>query len=125
VGVRTAEAMAAFIDDPLRFSDAKAVGCYFGPVPCEDQSGDKNRLGHITREGAAVSRAILAIGSAGSERGLANCPGTRLTIANLYLLQGLPRKTVGMSEECPGCPQKRCTSFQENIDLKRLFDTIY
>src|SRR5262249_53431296 len=47
VGIRTAEAVAAFVDDPHRFRDAKAVGRYFGLVPCQDQSGDKNRLGHI------------------------------------------------------------------------------
>jgi transposase len=60
VGVRTAEAVAAFVDDPQRFRDAKAVGRYFGLVPCQDQSGDKNRLGHITREGAPVVRQLVA-----------------------------------------------------------------
>jgi hypothetical protein len=29
-------------------------------VPCQDQSGDKNRLGHITREGAPVVRQQVA-----------------------------------------------------------------
>jgi transposase len=60
VGVRTAEAVAAFVDDPQRFRRAKAVGRYFGLVPCQDQSGDKNRLGHITREGPAVVRRLVA-----------------------------------------------------------------
>jgi len=60
VGIRTAEAVAAFIDDPQRFRHAKAVGRYFGLVPCQDQSGDKNRLGHITREGPAVVRRLVA-----------------------------------------------------------------
>src|SRR5215472_16830554 len=60
VGVRTAEAVAAFVDDPDRFRSAKAVGRYFGLVPCQDQSGDRNRLGHITREGPAVVRQLLA-----------------------------------------------------------------
>ena len=46
VGARTAEAVAAFVDDPHRFPNAKAVGNYFGLVPCQDQSGDRNRLGH-------------------------------------------------------------------------------
>jgi transposase len=59
VGVRTAEAVAAFIDNPHRFPNAKAVGRYFGLVPCQDQSGSKNRLGHITREGASVVRRML------------------------------------------------------------------
>jgi transposase len=60
VGARTAEAVAAFIDDPHRFPDAKAVGRYFGLVPSQDQSGDRNRLGHITREGPAVVRQLVA-----------------------------------------------------------------
>jgi transposase len=60
VGIRTAEAVAAFIDDPHRFQNAKAVGQYFGLVPRQDQSGDKNQLGHITREGAPVVRRMLA-----------------------------------------------------------------
>jgi transposase len=37
VGVRTAEAVAAFVDDPHRFPNAKAVGRYFGLVPSQDQ----------------------------------------------------------------------------------------
>jgi transposase len=60
VGPRTAEAVSAFIDDPQRFPNAKAVGRYFGLVPSQDQSGDRNRLGHITREGAPVVRQFLA-----------------------------------------------------------------
>jgi transposase len=60
VGIRTSEAVAAFIDDPDRFRDAKAVGRYFGLVPSQDQSGDRNRLGHITREGPAVVRQLVA-----------------------------------------------------------------
>jgi transposase len=60
VGIRTAEAMAAFIDDPHRFRNAKAIGSYFGLVPSQDQSGDRNRLGHITREGAPVVRQLVA-----------------------------------------------------------------
>jgi transposase len=60
VGARTAEAVAAFIDDPHRFRNAKAVGRYFGLVPSQDQSVDRNRLGHITREGAPIVRQLLA-----------------------------------------------------------------
>ncbi len=60
VGARTAEAVVAFLDDPDRFPHAKAVGRYFGLVPRQDQSGDRNRLGHITREGAPVVRRMLA-----------------------------------------------------------------
>lgn len=59
VGLRTAEAVVAFLDNPHRFRNAKQVGAYFGLVPCQDQSADKNRLGHITREGSPVVRRLL------------------------------------------------------------------
>ena len=60
VGARTAEAVVAFVDDPHRFKNAKAIGRYFGLVPSQDQSGDRNRLGHITREGPPVVRQLVA-----------------------------------------------------------------
>src|SRR5436190_3284949 len=42
VGVRTAEAFLAYIDDPVRFTRVSAVGSYFGLVPSQDQSGSMN-----------------------------------------------------------------------------------
>jgi len=59
VGIRTAEAVMAWIDRPQRFARNKAIGSYFGMVPCQDQSADKNRLGHITKQGPAVVRRLL------------------------------------------------------------------
>lgn len=59
VGLRTAEAVAAFIDDPRRFSHSKRLGAYFGLVPSQDQSGSSNRLGHITRQGSSTVRHLL------------------------------------------------------------------
>jgi transposase len=59
VGVRTAEAMVAWIDDVTRFSRNKKIGSYFGLVPCQDASAGKNRLGHITKDGPPVVRKLL------------------------------------------------------------------
>jgi transposase len=59
VGPRTAEAMVAYIDDAKRFTSNKKIGSYFGLVPRQDQSV-KNRLGHITKEGPARVRKLLA-----------------------------------------------------------------
>lgn len=59
VGLRTAEAVAAFIDDPHRFPNSKKIGSYFGLVPSQDQSGNTNRLGRITREGSSTVRHVL------------------------------------------------------------------
>jgi len=59
VGARTAEAVAAYVDDVKRFARNKQVGSYFGLVPCQDASADRNRLGHITGDGPAVVRKFL------------------------------------------------------------------
>jgi transposase len=59
VGVRTAEAFVAFLDNPHRFKNSKHVASYFGLVPSQDQSGDVNRLGHITRQGSPVVRQLV------------------------------------------------------------------
>ena len=59
VGLRTAEALVAYIDDAHRFGRVKQVGAYFGLVPCQDASADKNRLGHITRDGPGTVRKLL------------------------------------------------------------------
>ena len=60
IGPRTAEAFVAFIDNPHRFPHSKTVGSYLGLVPSQDQSGNTNRMGHITREGPATMRQLLA-----------------------------------------------------------------
>ncbi|HAU38369.1 MAG TPA: IS110 family transposase [Phycisphaerales bacterium] len=59
VGPRTAEAVAAYVDDPHRFVRLRRVGSYFGLVPCQDASAGLNRLGRITREGPATPRKYL------------------------------------------------------------------
>lgn len=59
VGIRTAEAVLAHIDDPNRFGRSKAIGSYFGLVPSQDASAGINRLGHVTREGPAGVRWLL------------------------------------------------------------------
>jgi len=59
VGIRTAEAVVAWIDDIRRFARVRQVGAYFGLVPCQDASAETNRLGHITKDGPATVRKLL------------------------------------------------------------------
>lgn len=59
VGPRTAEAVAAYIDDPARFTSNRSIGNYFGIVPMQDASAGRNRLGHITRQGPATVRKMI------------------------------------------------------------------
>jgi transposase len=59
VGVRTAEAVVAYVDDVKRFARTRQVGSYFGLVPCQDSSAGRERLGHITGDGPATVRKLL------------------------------------------------------------------
>ena len=59
VGIRTAETFVAWVDDITRFGNNRQIGSYFGLVPCQDASADKNRLGHITRDGPPVMRKLI------------------------------------------------------------------
>lgn len=59
VGIRTAEAFLAYVDDPKRFRRKKAIGRYFGLVPSQDASAGVNRLGRITKEGPGTVRKVL------------------------------------------------------------------
>jgi transposase len=59
VGPRTAEAFCAYVDTIQRFGRNNKIGSYFGLVPCQDASAEKNRLGHITKEGPASVRQLL------------------------------------------------------------------
>jgi len=59
VGIRTAETFVAWVNDITRFRNNRRIGSYFGLVPCQDASADKNRLGHITRDGPPVMRKLI------------------------------------------------------------------
>jgi transposase len=59
VGIRTAEAVAAWVDKPKRFRRNKSYGCYFGVVPCENTSAGRDRLGRITKQGPSFIRQFL------------------------------------------------------------------
>jgi transposase len=59
VGIRTAEAFVAYVDNVQRFSRNKKVASYLGLVPCQDASAGKDRLGHITKDGPGTVRKML------------------------------------------------------------------
>jgi transposase len=59
VGPRTAEAVAAHLHDPHRFTSGKQVSAYAGMVPRQFQSGELDRRGRITKRGPALLRKLL------------------------------------------------------------------
>jgi len=56
VGPITALATEVFLGDPLRFIDGKAVASYIGMIPSEHSSGDRQRLGAMSKQGNALLR---------------------------------------------------------------------
>ena len=59
VGPLTALAFELVIGTPERFHCGKQVASYVGLVPAEESSGDRRRLGHISKQGNALLRFLL------------------------------------------------------------------
>jgi len=59
VGAQTAFGFRTFVGEIERFANPKKLSSYFGLVPRERSSGDKRRLGHITKAGDGLMRHLL------------------------------------------------------------------
>ena len=59
LGPRTAETVAAYLDNAARFQRAKQVSAYSGLVPRQHQSGEMDRRGRISKRGPALLRKLL------------------------------------------------------------------
>ena len=56
VGPVTALTFCSAVDDPARFSRSRAVGTHFGLTPRRYQSGETDRVGHISKQGDGLAR---------------------------------------------------------------------
>ena len=59
VGPVTALTFCSAVDDPARFSRSRAVGAHFGLTPKRYQSGETDRVGHISKQGDDLARQAL------------------------------------------------------------------
>ena len=59
VGPLTALAFVLIIGKAERFQCGKQISAYLGLVPLEDSSGERRRLGHITKQGNSLLRFLL------------------------------------------------------------------
>ena len=59
VGALTALAFVLIIGDAERFQCGKQIASYLGLVPLEKSSGNRRRLGHITKQGSSILRFLL------------------------------------------------------------------
>lgn len=63
LGLLGAYLMVAVVDDVTRFSSASSFASYLGLVPREDSSGDRRRLGSVTKAGNETLRRYLIHGA--------------------------------------------------------------
>lgn len=63
VGILTAAAAIAVADEFSRFKNAKAFASYIGLTPREFSSGDKRRMGSVTKAGQEILRRYLIHGA--------------------------------------------------------------
>lgn len=59
VGPQTALALVLTLGDVNRFASARKVASYLGLVPGEYSSGNRQRLGHISKQGSTLMRFLL------------------------------------------------------------------
>src|SRR5262249_36710002 len=59
VGPLTALAFELVIGTPERFHCGKQIASYVGLVPSEESSGDRRRLGHISKQGNVLLRYLM------------------------------------------------------------------
>ena len=59
VGALTALAFVLIIGEVERFQCGKQIAAYLGLVPEEDSSGERRRLGHISKQGSGLMRFFL------------------------------------------------------------------
>ena len=59
VGALTALAFVLVIGKTERFQCGKQIASYLGLVPLEESSGERRRLGHITKQGNSLLRFLL------------------------------------------------------------------
>lgn len=69
VGPQTALAMVLTLGQVSRFANARKLAAYLGLVPGEYSSGNKQRLGHISKQGSALMRFLLVEAGQSAVRG--------------------------------------------------------
>jgi transposase len=94
VGPLTALAFVLIIGDASRFQCGKQVASYLGLVPLEDSSGNRRRLGHITKQGSSMLRFLLVEAAQVTVRSL---PEWRRKYAHLMMRRGRKTAKVAMA----------------------------
>ena len=94
VGPLTALAFVLIIGEADRFQCGKQVASYHGLVPLEDSSGNRRRLGHITKQGSSMLRFLLVEAAQVTVRSL---PEWRSKYFHLMMRRGRKIAKVAMA----------------------------
>jgi transposase len=94
VGALTALAFVLIIGDTERFQCGKQVASYLGLVPLEKSSGNRRRLGHITKQGNSLLRFLLVEAAQVTVRSL---PEWRSHYFHLLMRRGRKTAKVAMA----------------------------
>jgi transposase len=96
VGALTALAFVLIIGDSERFHCGKQIASYLGLVPLEDSSGNRRRLGHITKQGNSLLRFLLVEAGQVTARSL---PEWRSKYFHLAMRRGRKIAKVAMARK--------------------------
>src|SRR5216684_9027990 len=94
VGSLTALAFVLIIGKAERFQCGKQIASYLGLVPLEKSSGNRRRLGHITKQGSSMVRFLLVEAAQVTVRSL---PEWRKKYAHLMMRRGRKIAKVAMA----------------------------
>jgi transposase len=96
VGSLTALAFVLIIGRAERFQCGKQIASYLGLVPSEDSSGDRRRLGHISKQGNTLLRFLLVEAAQVTVRSL---PEWRSKYFHLAMRRGRKIAKVAMARK--------------------------
>ena len=96
VGSLTALAFVLIIGSAERFQCGKQIASYLGLVPSEDSSGDRRRLGHISKQGNTLLRFLLVEAAQVTVRSL---PEWRSKYFHLAMRRGRKIAKVAMARK--------------------------
>jgi transposase len=96
VGPLTALAFVLIIGKADRFQCGKQIASYLGLVPLEDSSGNRRRLGHITKQGSSMLRFLLVEAAQVTVRSL---PEWRSKYFHLMMRRGRKIAKVAMARK--------------------------
>jgi transposase len=96
VGALTALAFVLIIGKSERFGSGKQIASYLGLVPLEDSSGNRRRLGHITKQGSSMMRFLLVEAAQVTVRSV---PEWRSKYLHLMMRRGRKTAKVAMARK--------------------------